>query len=119
MANQKATARGETFLGTFAEAIWAQGPAFLSVRIAEFENAGPCCEGAKSECTRPRAPLGRESCGTPESLRAASVYTTAILHLGALSPDAPVSELKTALDLANRAWWRLQEAEVPHLGRTA
>jgi hypothetical protein len=103
----------------FAEAIRAQQAPFLSVRITESETAVPDPEPQNPKRGRRKEKLRGESVGSQDSLLAAGVYTTAILHLGALTPDATATDLKMALDLANRAWWRLQEARAPQLGQTA
>jgi hypothetical protein len=103
----------------FAEAIRAQQPPSLSVRITESENSVADPGPKNPEGGRKKEKLCGESVGSQDSLLAADVYTTAILHLAALTADATVTDLKRALDLANRAWWRLQETRTPRLGRTA
>ncbi len=103
----------------FAKAIWEQQPPFLSVRIAESENTVSDSERPPLECRRTKEKIRGESIASPESLLAASVYTTAIRHLGALTQEASFTDLSTALDLANEAWWRLQETRTSHLRRTA
>ena len=103
----------------FAEIIRAQQPPFLSVRITECEIAVPDPEPRNPKRGRRNEKLRGESLGSQDSLLAAGVYTTSILHLGALTPDTTLTDLKRALDLANRAWWRFQEARTPQLGRTA
>jgi hypothetical protein len=103
----------------FAEAIREQQTPFLSVRITESENAVGNLEPQNPERSGTKEEFHAESAGSQDSLLAAGVYTTAVLHLGALTPDASFTDLKTALDLANRAWWRLEEAREPQLGRTA
>jgi hypothetical protein len=100
----------------FAEAIGEHQSAFLSVRMTESENLVPDIErdldrrNAEPTSTDSRK---RELAGSQDTLLAAGVYTTAIRQLGALAPEVSFIRLKTALDLANRAWWRLQEAGSP------
>jgi hypothetical protein len=119
VTNRIAKASGEAFLGMFAEAIRAQQPPFLSVRLTERETAFPDPEPENPERGRRKEKLRGESAGSQDSVLAAGVYTTAILHLGALTPDVTLTDLTKALELANRAWWRFQEARAPRLGRTA
>jgi hypothetical protein len=111
VADQKSE-RSEAFLGMFAEALLEQEPTFLSVRITESENVGPDFDARNPEPTLTDS-RKRESAGSQDSLLASGVYTTAILQLGALTPEVSLTDLEMALDLANRAWWRLQEARSP------
>jgi hypothetical protein len=118
VADRKSETRSEAFLGMFAEAIREQQPPFLSVRITEYENAVGNLEPHNPERSCTKETLSTESASSQDSLLAAGVYTTAVLHLGALTPDVSFTDLKTALDLANRAWWRLEEARAPQFGHT-
>jgi hypothetical protein len=117
VADRKSETRSEAFLGMFAEAIRERQPPFLSVRITESEIGN--LEPQNPERSRTKETLSAEAAGSQDSLLAAGVYTTAILQLGALTPDVSFTDLTTALDLANRAWWRLEEARAPQPGRTA
>lgn len=100
---------GEAFLYRFAEAISGQQWSFLSIRIAESESI--VADPKKLTSARVRTPenVGDEL-NSMESFLAASVYKTTTIRLEELTPDTSFAAVQAALDLANEAWWRLQQA---------